>query len=49
MKIFGKNLNLINTSIKLNLSIQINKKIMNLSSKFEKILNEIDLISDYFD
>ncbi len=44
---FWKDQNLINTSIKLALSIRLDNKDFNLSSKFEKILNEVDLISDY--
>ena len=44
---FWKENNLINTSIKLPLLIQVNNKDFNLSSKFEKTLNEIDLISNY--
>ena len=42
-----KDKNLINTSIKLPLSIQIDNKNFNLSSKFEKTLDNIDLISNY--
>ena len=42
-----KDYNLINTSIKLPLSIQVNNKNLDLPSKFEKTLNMIDLISNY--
>ena len=45
---FWKNHNLINTSIKLPLSIRVDSKDFILSSKFEKALNEVDLISNYF-
>ena len=45
---FWKNHNLINTSIKLPLSIRVDSKDLILSSKFEKTLNEVDLISNYF-
>ena len=45
---FWKNHNLINTSIKLPLSIRVDSKNFILSSKFEKTLNEVDLISNYF-
>ena len=45
---FWKDHNLINTSIKLPISIQIDNKAFNLSSEFEKTLDEIDLISRYF-
>ena len=45
---FWKNHNLINTSIKLPLSIRVDNKDFTLSSKFEKTLNEVDLISNYF-
>ncbi len=44
---FWKENNLINTSIKLPLLIQVNNKDFNLSSKFEKTLDKIDLISSY--
>jgi len=44
---FWKENNLINTSIKLPLLIQVNNNDLNLSSKFEKTLNKIDLISNY--
>ena len=44
---FWKEKNLINSSIKLPISIQVNSKDLNLSLKFEKILNEIDLISSF--
>ncbi len=44
---FWKENNLINTSIKLSLMIQIDNDNFKLTSNFEKILNEIDLISDY--
>ena len=45
---FWKNHNLINTSIKLPLSIRVDSKDFILSSKFEKTLNEVDLVSNYF-
>ena len=44
---FRKENNLINTSIKLQLLIQIDNKDFDLSSEFEKTLNKIDLISNY--
>ncbi|MBD1153138.1 hypothetical protein IDG80_00670 [Pelagibacterales bacterium SAG-MED24] len=44
---FWKENNLINTSIKLPLYIQVNNKNFDLSSKFEKTLDKIDLISNY--
>ena len=44
---FWKENNLINTSIKLPLLIQVNNTDLNLSSKFEKTLDKIDLISNY--
>jgi len=44
---FWKENNLINTSIKLPLFIQVNNKDFELSSRFEKTLNKIDLISNY--
>ncbi len=44
---FWKEKNLINTSIKLPISIQINNKDYELSSRFEKTLNKIDLISSF--
>ncbi len=44
---FWKENNLINTSIKLPLLIQVNNKDYNLTSKFEETLNKIDLISHY--
>ena len=44
---FWKEKNLINSSIKLPISIQLNGKDYSLSLKFEKILNEIDLISSF--
>ncbi len=44
---FWKENNLINTSIKLPLLIQINNKNYELTSKFENTLNNIDLISYY--
>jgi len=44
---FWKEKNLINTSIKLPISIQINSKDYELSSKFESTLNKIDLISSF--
>jgi hypothetical protein len=45
---FWKDHNLINTSIKLPLSIRVDNKDFILSSEFEKTLNEVDLISNYF-
>ncbi len=39
--------NQINTSIKLPLMIQVNNQKLDISLKFEKVLNSIDLISDY--
>ena len=45
---FWKDQNLINTSIKLTLSIKLDNKDYNLTSEFEKTLNEVDLISNYF-
>ena len=44
---FWKENNLINTSIKLPLIIRVDNKNLNLSSKFEKTLSKIDLISNY--
>ncbi len=44
---FWKEKNLINTSIKLPISIQLDSNDYNLSLKFEEILNEIDLISNF--
>ena len=44
---FWKEKNLINTSIKMPISIQIDNKNYELLSKFEKTLNEIDLISSF--
>jgi hypothetical protein len=44
---FWKEKNLINTSIKLPISIQINNNDYELSSKFETTLNKIDLISSF--
>ena len=44
---FWKEKNLINSSIKLPISIQVDSKDLNLSLKFEQILNEIDLISSF--
>tara|TARA_S200000501_G_scaffold323760_1_gene320604 strand:+ start:147 stop:1208 length:1062 start_codon:yes stop_codon:yes gene_type:complete len=44
---FWKENNLINTSIKLLLSIQVNNTDFDSSSKFEETLNKIDLISNY--
>ena len=42
-----KDQNQINTSIKLPLLIQVDNKDLNLSSKFEKTLDEVDLINNY--
>ena len=44
---FWKDNNLINTSIKLPLSIQVKNNNLNLTNKFEETLNTIDLISNY--
>ncbi len=44
---FWKENNLINTSIKLPLLIQVNNKDIELSLKFEETLDKIDLISNY--
>ena len=44
---FWKDQNLINTSIKLSLSIRVENKDFDLSSEFEQILDEVDLISNY--
>ena len=44
---FWKENNLINTSIKLPLSIKVDNKDFNLALNFEKILDSIDLISNY--
>jgi len=44
---FWKNHNLINASIKLPLLIQVDNNDLSVALKFEKILNEIDLISFY--
>jgi hypothetical protein len=44
---FWKEQNLINTSIKLPILVQLDSKNYNLSSKFEKALNEIDLINNF--
>ena len=44
---FWKDQNQINTSIKLPLEIKIENENLNISLKFENILNEIDLISYY--
>jgi len=45
---FWKDHNLINTSIRLSLSIRVDNKDFTLSSEFEKTLNKVDLISNYF-
>ena len=45
---YWKNLNQINTSIKLALNIKINSSDISKISNFEKILNETDLIYDYY-
>ena len=42
-----KEYNQINTSIKLPLSIRVNNKDLKTSLKFENILSDVDLISDY--
>ena len=44
---FWKDHNLINTSIKLPLRIRVDNKNLNISIKFEEILNSIDLINAY--
>ena len=44
---FWKETNLINTSIRLPLLIQVNNKNFDLSSEFEETLDKIDLISNY--
>ena len=44
---FWKEKNLINTSIKLPISIQVDNKEYNLSLKFEEILNKTDLVSNF--
>ena len=44
---FWKENNLINTSIKLSLIIQVDNKNLDQSSKFEKTLDQIDLINSY--
>ena len=44
---FWKEQNIINTSIKLRISIQLDAKNYDLSSKFEEILNEIDLVNNF--
>ena len=44
---FWKQQNLINTSIKLPISIQLDSKNYDLSSKFEKVLDEMDLIGNF--
>ena len=45
---YWKNLNLINTSIKLSLNIKIDNKDNQKILNFEKKLNEIDLVYDFF-
>ena len=42
-----KDYNQINTSIRFPLLVKVNNKDLDISSKFEKILNEIDLIGKY--
>ena len=44
---FWKEQNIINTSIKLPILIQLDAKNYELSSKFEEILNEIDLVNNF--
>jgi hypothetical protein len=44
---FWKEQNLINTSIKFPILVQLDSKNYNLSSKFEEALNEIDLINNF--
>ena len=44
---FWKEQNIINTSIKLPILIQLDAKNYDLSSEFEEILNEIDLVSNF--
>ncbi len=43
-----KKINLINTSIKLNISLNLNSKNVNLIEKVEKALNEIELIEKFY-
>jgi len=45
---FWKKNNLINTSIKLPISIRIDNKNLNLSTRFEEILNKIDLVNRFY-
>ena len=42
-----KKINLINTSIKLNIQLNVNSKNIFMIKKIEKILNEIELIEKY--
>ena len=44
---FWKESNIINTSIKLPISIQIDNRNLDLSLKFEETLNQIDLINSF--
>ena len=43
-----KKINLINTSIKLNIQLNVNSKNIAMVEKIEKILNEIELVEKYF-
>ena len=43
-----KKINLINSSIKLNININVNSKNIAFVEKIEKILNEIELIEKYY-
>ena len=43
-----KEINLINSSIKLNILIDVNSKNISFVQKVEKILNEIDVIEKYY-
>ena len=44
---FWKENNLINTSIKFPILVKINDKNFDISLRFEKILNELDLVSSF--
>ena len=43
-----KKINLINSSIKLNIQLNLNSKDTSLINKIEKILNKIELIESYY-
>ena len=43
-----KKINLINSSIKLNIQLNLNSKNIILINKIEKILNEIELVEKYY-